>query len=63
MNVELIEYSDFFSNNKKQFYTILACLKQTKYNFNLFFIHIDKYMLISILCATNETMHIQNCMY
>ena len=52
----------------KQVMLIQNCIlaakeKQKKYILNLYFIHTDKYMLISLLYATSETMHRKICMY
>ena len=38
-------------------------IKTKTKTFRLYFIHTDKYTVISILYATNETMHIKIWMY
>ena len=44
-------------SNIGHFYCISTYLKLTKNIVTLYFIHTDKYTLISIHYATNETMH------
>ena len=59
-NMYLLNKFCSFEGGHPEFWLIY---NKNKYISTLYFIHTDKYTLISILCATNETMHIKIWMY